>query len=437
MDRLSASEVASRFSFDHLNQPEQTLPVGQGERGKLTVRIARNRGPALAFLLVSLSILVGCSTAEQRSLTDIENQIARLEESIVSPAQDEVSGESSTTLEVSSTTTSLASAEDLGNIESLDAAEERLSSFGVVDPDLGSDWVAAEMASAWLLWMEIHREPISRTALVDDLVSVGFSVEEASTAVELLGLDEDFHAYVAADNAIDCCSIDGLIARLELDGYAPEVAREQGELASSLANIGFQGAPSKTAANAAFDAATEMLVLRSIGRVPSRQQLLEELSRDDGRYRYSVEDAEWGTDVLGIDWDTHALWNLQKAGYLCSESKSNLMRDGFTESEATFAVETFCGVPKKPEPQPSEENESSSNLPSSPIVFLNCTSNINDCWVERENGRREYASPYRARGTSTTIAATTRFYSRNGTCFNVKVYDAPKPFAPYAVASGC
>lgn len=96
-----------------------------------------------------------------------------------------------------------------------------------------------------------------------------------------------------------------------------------------------------------------------------------------------------------------------------------------------------CSSDESTAVQTADPGSTSSNMPGSAIVFLNCTSNINDCWVERENGQREYASPYRADGTSSSIAATTRFYDRNGTCFNVRVYDAPKPFAPYVRASGC
>ena len=76
-------------------------------------------------------------------------------------------------------------------------------------------------------------------------------------------------------------------------------------------------------------------------------------------------------------------------------------------------------------------------MPSSPIYYLTCSYSVADCVVERQNGTREYASPYRAAGTSNQRSAITRFYDPYGYCYNVSVYDAPKPYAPYVRASRC
>lgn len=85
----------------------------------------------------------------------------------------------------------------------------------------------------------------------------------------------------------------------------------------------------------------------------------------------------------------------------------------------------------------SNQSDVAYQMPSSRILFLTCDRNINNCYVERENGSREYTSPYAASGTSPNAAATTRFYDNYGLCYNVAVFDAPIPYSPYVRASRC
>jgi len=86
---------------------------------------------------------------------------------------------------------------------------------------------------------------------------------------------------------------------------------------------------------------------------------------------------------------------------------------------------------------PRNDSPASYSYPASPILFLTCNSSIQDCYVERQNGRQQYSSPYRVDGTKSSPSATTRFFDPFGNCYNVVVYEAPIPYAPWVKASSC
>ena len=88
------------------------------------------------------------------------------------------------------------------------------------------------------------------------------------------------------------------------------------------------------------------------------------------------------------------------------------------------------------QPAPTGGQSEPQSSTKSPIVFLNCRNSIQDCWVERANGDREYSSPYKASGTSSTPSATARFWDTYGGCWNAVVFDSSGG-APYVRASGC
>lgn len=299
----------------------------------------------LAFSVVGGLALVSCSAAEDPRVAELESQIARLEESIATSEQDDDSGEASTTTETPRTTTSVVSQEDAGDSESIVAAEARVGSFGVADPDLGPRWEASEIGSSWLLWMEVNGEPISRAALVDDLVAVGFSADEAAEAVESLGLDESFHAYVAAGNAVDCCSLDGLVERLKQDGFEPDVATEQGQLALSDTSPVNSDAPSKAAENAAKEMAAWLAQENVGGAWYSRQRVIEIFVDPTGTFGYGLVEATWAIDVLQIDWSDQALLKLLSVEPFANREEAYrwLLDEGFLEYEAVYSLTSFYG----------------------------------------------------------------------------------------------
>ena len=310
----------------------------------MTTRIGKRRGLGLPVCAIALAVTTACTSteAEDERVAELLAQVERLQQ-VLKDSEDQSVAVSPTTTEASSTTAT-AQQEDLGDVESVAAAEERLSSFGVVDPDVGSDWVPAEIASTWLLWMEIHREPISRTALIDDLVSIGFSIEDASTAVDSLGLDEAFHAGIAAEQAVNCCSLDGLIARLERDGFESAVAEEQGASALSGTSPAGLDAPSKAAENAALEIGAWLTQQNLGGSWYSKQRLIEIFSDPVGEHRYSLTDATWGVDALSVDWPTQALAKLLSVEPFASRDEAlRWLNDEGFEYEAIYAVNGYFG----------------------------------------------------------------------------------------------
>ena len=201
-------------------------------------------------------------------------------------------------------------------------------------PAMSETMTAAEAVKSYLEYF-----PMSRQGMIDQLSGVdGYSVEEATAAVDASGIDWNEQAIRQAKSYLETMSYDRdeLIDQLEYDKFTQEEA-----LYGSAVAIGDSvELPAMSETMTAEEAVKNYLQYFPM----SRQGLIDQLSTIDG---YSVEEATAGVDASGADWNEQAVrqakGQLEAMSYTRDELIDQLEYEKFTHEQAVYGVD-HCGV---------------------------------------------------------------------------------------------
>ena len=175
----------------------------------------------------------------------------------------------------------------------------------------------------------------SYPGLIEQLEFDGFSTEDATFAVDNCGADWNEQAVNKGKSYLSFTSFskDGLIEQLEHDGFTSEEALQAADqLFEASADNGGEGNVSK---DNALEKAGSYLRFTSF----SYSGLIEQLEHDG----FSAEDAAYGADNCGADWNEQAMKKAKSYLDFTYFSKdkliSQLEHDGFTHEQAVYGAE--------------------------------------------------------------------------------------------------
>lgn len=189
----------------------------------------------------------------------------------------------------------------------------------------------------------------SKTGLIKQLESEGFSRDSAERAVESLDVDWNEQAVKSANNTLQYISLSDseIISWLISDGFT------QDEAAYAISTIKGVSAVTRTDSGMNIDVRSENNVnseeSRAIEKAKSyirydysRQKTIEKLISNG----FSKETAEYAADNSGADWNQHAInktYYYQKFDYSSTKIYKKLLEDGFTKENAKYAIDN-CNI---------------------------------------------------------------------------------------------
>ena len=198
---------------------------------------------------------------------------------------------------------------------------------------------AVKMAKDYLKYM-----PFSREGLIDQLEYEEFTTEDATYGVDNSDADWNEQAVKCAEKYLDYTSFSrqGLIDQLEYEGFTPEQAVygvDATGLGSESSNADGETSGSGVTGTVSQDNALQK-AKEYLKYMPfSRKGLIDQLEYEG----FSNEDAVYGVDNSGADWNEQAVKSAEKYLDFTSFSRQGLIDqleyEGYTHEQAVYGVD--------------------------------------------------------------------------------------------------